>query len=101
MTSEELETAPSESVFHQIKAASLLIWRTYDDQFGYATEKCKQVESIENFRDNWTFIVSMFDHHNQEKLIDILDGEAKDLVYRATEPNREALGKLKEMGIEL
>jgi hypothetical protein len=55
---------PSQEFFDEIKEKSIKIWGTYDDTYGYATEKIERVESIENFKDNWSSIVGMFDNSN-------------------------------------
>lgn len=74
--------APSDEIFEEIKAKSIEIWQTYDDTYGYATEKIEQVSKITNVKDNWGFIVGMFDSDNQAKLMDLLSDEARELVGR-------------------
>lgn len=69
--------APSDEIFNEIKQAAIEIWQTYDDTFGYASEKIGYVNSITNFKDNWGTIVGMFDCHNQQKLLAKLSDEAK------------------------
>ena len=73
---------PSEEVFNDIKECSIKIWQTYDDQFGYATEKITQVKDITNVRDNWGFIVGMFDSSNQQRLLNLLSDDARELVEK-------------------
>jgi hypothetical protein len=72
--------APSDEIFNEIKEKALEIWATYDDTYGYATEKMNRVDSITNFKDNWGTIVAMFDHPNQVKLVNKLSPEAKEKV---------------------
>lgn len=74
------DDAPSDEVFNEIKNAAIEIWQTYDDTYGYATEKITYVESITNVRDNWGTIVGMFDYSNQIKLVQKLSDKAKDKV---------------------
>lgn len=69
--------APSDEIFNEIKQASIEIWQTYDDTYGYASEKIDQVNSLTNFKDNWGTMVGMFDHINQEKLLAKLSPEAQ------------------------
>jgi hypothetical protein len=71
---------PSDEIFNDIKQKAKSIWLTYDDTHGYATEKIDQIETITNVKDNWGFIVGMFDWQNQQKLLTILTPEAKALV---------------------
>lgn len=73
-------TAPSDEIFNEIKEKSIEIWSTYDDTYGYATEKIERVESITNVKDNWGTIVGMFDSTNQVKLLIALSDEARAFV---------------------
>lgn len=72
--------APSQEVFDEIKAKAVEIWQTYDDTYGYASEKIARVNEITNVKDNWGFIVGMFDHTNQQKLLAKLSPEAQEKV---------------------
>ena len=77
MNCEEYYTAPSDEVFNGIKEASIKLWQTYDDQFGYATEKVSRIKDIRNIKDNTCYMVAMFDFHNQQILFSRVKGEAK------------------------
>lgn len=72
--------APSDEVFNEIKQAAIEIWKTYDDTYGYASEKINYVNSVKNFKDNWGTLVGMFDSTNQQKLLAKLSPEAKEKV---------------------
>jgi len=72
--------APSDEIFNEIKEKAIEIWGSYDDQFGYASEKINYVKSILNFKDNWGTIVGMFDSTNQQKLLTKLSPEAREKV---------------------
>ena len=63
------DTAPPQEVFDDIKKNAIKIWKTYDDEFGYATKKINAIKDLENIKDNAWFIVAMFDPINQEKLL--------------------------------
>lgn len=80
MKTEDLYTAPSDEIFNKVKSKSIQIWKTYDNQFGYVDEKVSRVEKINNFKDNCTYIVAMFDSFNQDKLVNSLEGKAKKWV---------------------
>lgn len=69
MTQEEYYTAPAQEIFDDIKQAAIKIWREYDDTYGYATGKIGGIKDIQNVKDNAWFIVAMFDHINQAKLL--------------------------------
>jgi hypothetical protein len=68
--------APSQEIFDEIKEKAIEIWQTYDDTYGYATEKIDYVKSVTNVRDNWGTLVGMFDRVNQMKLLIKLSPEA-------------------------
>jgi hypothetical protein len=69
--------APSDEIFNEIKQKSIEIWKSYDDTYGYASEKINYVNSITNFKENWGTFVGMFDHPNQQKLLSKLSPEAQ------------------------
>lgn len=73
-------TAPSDEVFNEIKEKAIEIWQTYDDTYGYASEKIGYVNKITNFKDNWGTIVGMFDSINQQKLLAKLSPGAREKV---------------------
>jgi hypothetical protein len=60
--------APTQKVFDDIKSAALAIWRTYDDTYGYQSEKVNRIKDLKNISDNYGYIVGMFDSSNQNKL---------------------------------
>lgn len=78
MNQKEYYTAPSDEVFNTIKEASIDIWNTYDDSFGYATEKIDRIKNIPNFKDNTCYMVAMFDGENCQKLLTSVGGETKN-----------------------
>ena len=82
MDNEDYYTAPSDEVFKEIKEKAIEIWQTYDDTYGYATEKIDRVKEIKNVKDNWDFIVGMFDSTNQAKLVNKLSPEAREKVMQ-------------------
>ena len=67
--------APSDEAFEELKEASLEIWDTYDDP--YQTKKKDKVRRLDNVRDNFMVIVSMFDAENRKKLASKLSGPTK------------------------
>jgi hypothetical protein len=74
------QDAPSEEIFNEIKVAAISIWATYDDTYGYASEKIAMVDAIVNFKDNWGTMVGMFDSNNQQRLLEMLSPEAQEKV---------------------
>jgi hypothetical protein len=83
MAQKEYYTAPPLKIFKEIKEAATKIWNTYDDDYGYRTEKLNQIKDLENVEDNAWFIVAMFDPVNQQKLINLVSEKAAELIRKA------------------
>ena len=69
-------TAPSDAVLDEVKIISIGIWQTYDDTYGYVSQKIDQIKDIPNVKDNFMYIVAMFDPYNQQRLGAALSNEA-------------------------
>jgi F0F1-type ATP synthase gamma subunit len=78
-------TAPSQEIFEDIKTASINIRNTYDDEYGYASEKIARVESMDNIQDNALCIIGMFDIHNQLKLLQAVELPTKQYIVKHME----------------
>ncbi|MEK0324681.1 MAG: hypothetical protein QQN63_03160, partial [Nitrosopumilus sp.] len=78
-------TPPSDKIFNEVKSAAIRLWRGYDDTHGYASEKVNHIKDIQNISDNCCFMVAMFDHQNQKKLISMVEGETKEWLESALE----------------
>lgn len=72
--------APTDEVFAEVKAEAIKIWKTYDNTYGYVDEKVDKIKDLQNIRDNFMYMVAMFDMPNQIKLAMALSDEAKDAV---------------------
>ena len=77
MDREQYYTAPKQEIFEAIKTASIKLWQTYDNEFGYVDEKVDRIKDIRNIRDNTCYMVAMFDRNNQFKLFGMVEGEAE------------------------
>ena len=77
--------APSDKIFDEVKAAAMKLWRGYDDTHGYASGKVDRIKDIRNISDNCCYMVAMFDHPNQKKLIGMVEGETKVWLEAALE----------------
>jgi len=84
MSTFDYYTTPPQEIFDDIKAQAINIWNTYDDTYGYRTEKVTRVNAIENVRDNAWFIVAMFDGDNIRKLISMVRPETAEMIIDAT-----------------
>ncbi len=69
-------TPPPDDLFKEVKAKCIEIWKTYDDEFRYATSKVNRIKDLENVSDNFMHMVAMFDLNNQMRLKDRLSSEA-------------------------
>lgn len=101
MTELDYYTPPTQEIFDDIKEKCIQIWKTYDDRFGYATEKVEIVESIDNIKDNCLSMVRRFDVHNMRKLLEIIEPESKEWLAPFLQHEFDAEAELKAMGIEL
>ncbi len=70
-------TAPPDPIFEDIKVKATGIWSTYDDTYGYATEKISRIKPLKNIRDNALYMVAMFDGSNKQQLLDSLEEDSK------------------------
>jgi hypothetical protein len=87
--------APSDEVFNEIKEKAMLLWQTYDDTYGYATEKISRIVDIPNVRDNTCYIIAMFDKSNQKILFDSLRlEESKKFMNSLWDKETEELVKM-------
>jgi len=81
ITSEKYYEPLSEKAFEEVKEKAIELWSTYDDEFGYATEKIERVKSIDNVRDNYSVILAMFDPSNQYRHWITLSNETRDEIW--------------------
>jgi hypothetical protein len=58
---------PSQEIFNEMKSIATDIWNTYDNQYGYVTEKLDRINSFDNIQDNAMVFYRMFDYINQGK----------------------------------
>lgn len=72
--------APEDKVFNEVKEVSMNIWGSYDDTYGYASEKIDRIKDLPNYKDNLMYMVSMFDSDNQRKLSLSLSKESKKAI---------------------
>lgn len=93
--------APPQEVFDEIKKESIRIWKTYDDTYGYATEKINRIEDMQNIKDNAYFIIAMFDYNNMKRLNERLEKEAKEYLQPILAKQTEAMLNLNLMRIFL
>ena len=73
-------TAPSDVLFEEVRLKAIELWSTMGDEPSYSQSKISRIKDINNVRDNFMHIVSMFDINNQRKLADMLSAEAREAI---------------------
>lgn len=73
-------TPPTDEIFEEIKSASISVWNTCDNEFGYVDKKVKSIEGINNIKENAMYMFAMFDSQNQRKVSAILSSEANEFI---------------------
>lgn len=73
-------TAPSDEAFEDMRKACIEVWGQYDNEFGYVDEKTSRIKEIGNVQDNFMYMLAMFDHINQRKVVEKLSEETKQAV---------------------
>jgi hypothetical protein len=56
---------PNQEIFDEMKSIATDIWNTYDNTYGYVTEKLERINSFGNIQDNAMVFYRMFDIQNQ------------------------------------
>jgi len=59
-----------------MKSAATTVWETYDNTYGYVTEKLEYINRLENIQDNAMVFFRMFDWINQAKMLNSLSEES-------------------------
>lgn len=71
-------TAPPEAAFEEMKKACMEVWGQYKNSPGdYYEEKIARIKDIANVQDNFMYMLAMFDHINQGKVVRLLSEETK------------------------
>jgi hypothetical protein len=73
-------TPPLQKLFDEVKNKCMEVWNTYDDTYGYASEKIGRIKDLKNVSDNFMYMVAMFDMDNQKRLAKLLSEEAKKAI---------------------
>lgn len=71
---------PTEEVFNEVKQKCIELWQTYDDAYGYASEKVNGIKDLKNIQDNVMSMIARFDHINMAKLAEKLSPEARKAI---------------------
>lgn len=95
ISQEEYYIAPSQEIFDDIKQATIEVWKSKDDTYGYATEKVNRIKDIKNVTDNYAYMIAMFDSKNKGLLFAELKREdSRELVASLMFTEAEELRKM-------
>lgn len=71
--------APSDEIFNEVREACAVVWKEVSDYPSYLEEKLTKID-IDNVRDNFMYLVALFDVDNQRRLFSLLSEEAKTAI---------------------
>jgi hypothetical protein len=71
-------TPPREESFNELKEACIKFWNTFDDEFGYATEKIDRIKDLPNDGPNFVMMVQMIHPVAREVISKLLSLEARN-----------------------
>ncbi len=70
-------TPPTEEQFKELREKAIGIWNTYDNECGYVDEKVGRIKDIKNVKDNFMYMVAMFDIDNQKLLSSVISEDTR------------------------
>jgi hypothetical protein len=73
-------TPPKQTQFEELKSMASRIWGGYDNTYGYVDEKINRIKDLKNIKDNFMYMVAMFDYKNQIKLAGMLSDKTRKAV---------------------
>lgn len=71
-------TPPREESFNELKEACIRFWNTFDDKFGYATEKIDRIKDLPNDGPNFVMMVQMIHPVAREVISKLLSLETRN-----------------------
>lgn len=72
----------SNDAFENLKQNAIAVRQTYDDTYGYASEKVKHITNLANIGDNFWYIYWMFDWINQSKVQELCSPETQEILRK-------------------
>lgn len=71
---------PSIEIFNDMKQAATQVWKTYDNEYGYVSEKLNYVNGLNNIQDNAMVFYRMFDWENQRKFKQLVNEQTLEYI---------------------
>jgi hypothetical protein len=83
--------SPKDDYFEELRSVCIRYWSTFDDTFGYATEKINQVKSFENNDGNFMTMVKMIHPLAWEVIAEVLSYETRQHISLRLEAGGDSL----------
>jgi hypothetical protein len=71
-------TPPREESFNELREVCIRFWNTFDDKFGYATEKIDRIKDLPNDGPNFVMMVQMIHPVAREVISKLLSLETRN-----------------------
>jgi hypothetical protein len=71
-------TPPREESFNELREVCIRFWKTFDDKFGYATEKIDRIKDLPNDGPNFVMMVQMIHPVAREVISKLLSLETRN-----------------------
>ena len=84
-------TPPKDKYFDELKSACIKYWNTFDNTYGYATEKLNYINSLENVDGNFMVMVKMFHPLAWEVIAKLLSLETRNHISIRLEAGGDSL----------
>lgn len=72
--------APAQPLFDEMKTACTAQWNTHDNTYGYVDEKVARIKDIGNVKDNFMYMLAMFDEYGMRAIIDNASDEMREAI---------------------
>lgn len=83
-------TAPRNKEFNDLKEKAIEVWKEIATNPNYAEEKIGRIKDLENIKDNFMYIFSIFDPFNQRKVMNkISEKTATEIIRRLVAGNKK------------
>jgi hypothetical protein len=71
-------TPPREESFNELKEVCIRFWNTFDDEFGYASEKIGRIKDLSNDGPNFVMMIQMIHPVAREVISKLLSLETRN-----------------------
>ena len=91
MKPELYTTPPKQRCFEELKSVCIRYWGTFDNSFGYGTEKIEQTKALENVGSNFMTMIKMIHPLSWEVIADALSKETRNHISMRLEAGGHSL----------